>query len=227
MHTASKNNTRFHFLLFLLAMAVCWYIGQHFSVDAQEIQNILLQINPFYSGIIFVFLYVIITFFFLFSKDVFWVMGAVLFGPFLSTLLIWIAEVINAFVLFYFARKLGRVFVEQKTAGRLAGLDERLGKLSLVWLFLLRAVPLIPYRFLDLSAGLTSIPFRKYVLAVILGSPVKTLWVQYVLAGVGQGVLHNPGLIVDYFMGNKVLLAVSLLYPVLAALVIIKIRKRV
>jgi uncharacterized membrane protein YdjX (TVP38/TMEM64 family) len=167
-----------------------------------------------------------VTFFVFFSKDVFWLMGAVLFGVTLSTVLICIAEVINAAVLFNLARHLGRAYVQKKVTGRYKELDEKLGRINFFWLFVFRAAPLIPYRFMDLGAGLTRIHFRRYITAVILGSPVKMFWIQYILYGVGKSIFDNPAVLVDYFVNNKGLLLISLVYVALVIMAVVKIESK-
>jgi len=211
------------FIFLLLTLFGLWYSTRSYHPDAEAIQQSLKNLPIFYSGIIYIVLYVVVTFFIFFSKDVFWVTGAVLFGAGLSTLFICIAEVINAFILFHLARSFGRGYVEKKVSIKYKELDERLGKVNFFWLFLFRAAPLIPYRFMDLAAGLTSINFRRYILVVILGSPFKMFWVQYILTGVGRNIFRNPEALVGYFLHNKTLLMFSLIYPVLVIAVTYKL----
>jgi len=213
------------FLILIIAVFLIWYLGRYFHIDTQAIQKSLQRFPLFYSGIIYVVLYVIVTFFVFFSKDVFWLMGAVLFGPLLSALFICIAEIINAFILFYLARSLGRAYIEKRLSEKYKKLDEKLGNINFSWLFIFRAAPLIPYRFLDLAAGLTRIHFRRYLTAVILGSPLKIFWIQYVLFGVGINTF-NPYALAEYFLDNKTLLIFSLVYIMLVIAVIVKIRAK-
>lgn len=210
----------------IIALVLIWYFGKYFNINTQAIQGSLKTFPLFYSAALYILLYVIVTFFIFFSKDVFWLMGAVLFGPWLSTLFICIAESINAFILFHLARYLGRGYVEQSLLEKHKDLDEKLGRISFFWLFIFRAAPLIPYRFMDLAAGLTKINFRRYLVCVIFASPVKMLWIQYILFGVGNNIFHNPNVLVGYFLEHKALLLFSLIYIVLVIAVIFKIRTR-
>lgn len=214
------------FLLLILALFLFWYSGRFFHLDIQSIRKSLERFPIVASSAIYVLLYVVVTFFIFFSKDIFYLAGALIFGPYFSALLIFISEVINAFILFYFARYLGRAFVEKSAGRKYKNLDERLGRISLFWLFIFRAAPIIPYRFLDLAAGLTKINLRKYILAVILGSPVKIFWLQYVLYGVGESVFTDPNAIVVYFTENPNLLLFSLIYIILAGMAIYKIGRK-
>jgi uncharacterized membrane protein YdjX (TVP38/TMEM64 family) len=79
---------------------------------------------------------------------------------------------------------------------------------------------------MDLAAGLTKISFRKYLLAVIIGSPVKIFWIQYVLSGVGKSILNNPYVLVEYFLNNKFFLFFSFIYIILVISVAIKISSK-
>lgn len=220
-----KNKIKF--LVLIIAILLLWFLGRCFHIDSENIQKLLGKFPIFYAGIIFIILYCLVTFFIWLSKDVFRFIAAVLFGAYISTLLVFIAETLNAFVLFYFSRGLGRSFVEDFLKGNYKNLDEKLARINFFWLFMFRAVPLIPFRFLDLGAGLTRISFRRYVIAVILGSPLRIFWVQYVLAGVGKSIFNNPYALSEYLLSNKTLFMFSLVYLILVILLGLKIKERI
>jgi len=213
------------FIIFVVSLVLLWYLGRYIPVDGSAIQEALRKFSLFYAGIIFVALYVVVTFFVWFSKDVFKVLSAVLFGAYVSTLFIWIAEIINAFILFYLARILGRDFAARHIKGKYKNLDDRLYKANFFWLFTFRFVPLIPFRFLDLASGMTGVPFRRYLLAVILASPLRIFWVQYVIVGVGESIFKKPQLMLEYLAVNKTVYIFSLIYLVLVILLIFKLKK--
>jgi uncharacterized membrane protein YdjX (TVP38/TMEM64 family) len=216
------------FLALIVFIAFLWYSQSFidFPRYSSQIQGFLKNFPLIYSSLLYIVLYVIVTFFVLFSKDAFWILGAVIFRPGLSTLLISISEVINAFVLFSLSRKLGRGFIEKNTPGRYRRLDDKLGKINFAWLLAFRVAPLIPYKFMDLSAGLTKIDIRKYLVAAALGTPLKMFWIQYILFGAGKNALSDPDAIVGYLLGNKIILASGAIYLILVILVIIKMRSK-
>jgi len=214
------------FLLLVLSLLLLWYLGRFFHLDIRSIQRPLEHFPVIVSSLIFICLYVVVTFFVFFSKDIFYLSVALFFGPYLSTLLILVAEIINACILFHLARFLGRAYVDRSLGEKYRNLDDRLGRIGLFWLFIFRAAPLIPYRFLDLAAGLTKMRFGRYLFACVLGSPIKLFWVQYVLFGVGEGVVSDPHLLVEYFSGNPNVLLFSLVYIILVAIVIWKVRRK-
>lgn len=222
MTNYDKFKTAVKFLIFISVSILFWFSRRCFDIDTAAIQQSLGHFPVFYSGIIYIILYIVISFFVWFSKDVFWFLGAVIFGAYLSALFIWIAEIINAVILFYLSRLLGRQFVERYLRGKYKTVDEKLSKINLFWLFILRAAPLIPYRFMDLAVGLTRIQFKKYFIAVVLASPIKIFWIQYVLAGVGKIVFKDSYALVEYFLNNKTLLMFSMVYVILVILVIYK-----
>ncbi len=224
--TSDKTQNTIRFLILILAIILLVFLGRYFKVDLEAVQNALRKFPLFLSGTIFVLLYVVVTFFVWLSKDIFRLASAILFGAYISTLFVFIAETINAFILFYFARYLGRSFVENSLKGKYKTLDEKLGKISFSWLFLFRAVPLIPFRFLDLASGLTKISFKKYLTAVLLGSPLRIFWLQFTLAGVGEAVFKDPYALAEFLLKNRALLLFTFVYLILIIVVAFKIRRK-
>jgi uncharacterized membrane protein YdjX (TVP38/TMEM64 family) len=219
-----RSGLRFIFLV--IAIFLLWFLGRFFNINIVSVRGYLGQFPIFYAGLIFVALYVAVTFFIWFSKDVFRFAAALLFGPYLSTLLVFICESINAAILFHFSRFLGRDYVRESLKGRLGNLDEKIGDLRFSWLFLFRAVPLIPFRFLDLAAGLTRMTFKKYFAAVVLGSPLRIFWLQYILAGVGRSVFGDPNALTQYLLNNKPAFIASLIYLILVPIVAARLKHK-
>ena len=220
------NKEKLGFSVFIIALVLLWYMGKFVHIDTTLIQYYLGSVPKALSGSIFIFLYVIVTFFIWLSKDIFRITAAILFGAYESTLLVWIAEIFNACILFYLARSLGRKFVGQRMKVKLARLDQTISEANFLWLFLLRAVPLIPFRFLDLACGLTGISFTRYLAAVILGSPLRIFWLQFILAGVGEGLMNRPGLLVEYLLKNNAVLIFTFLYLILIMAVMFRLKPK-
>jgi len=220
-----KDSVKVKFGVFIALLFLLWYFGRFFRIDAQALRGALQGFGLIYSGLIFIALYVLVTFFVWFSKDIFRLTAAMLFGAGISTCLVFAAETINACILFSLSRALGRNFVADSLKGRLAGLDRKLSGLSFFWLFLLRFTPLVPFRFLDLSAGITDISFKKYLAAVILGSPLRILWLQSILATLGSAVFSQKALM-SYLQQNKILFIFSFAYAILVIVVAFNLKRR-
>ena len=223
---AARYKNKIKFLVLIICLILLWYAGRLLRIDTEALGKSLNRFPVLYSGIIYVVLYVVVTFFIFFSKDIFWIEGALVFGPYLSTLLVIIAEVINAFIFFHLARYLGSNFVEHYLKKKSETLDDRLANINFFWLFIMRLVPLIPYRFLDLGVGLTKIHFRRYFLAVLLATPIRVFWVQYILALVGKNIFNKPELLIDYLLQNKALFVFSFIYLVLVILAAFKLKHK-
>jgi uncharacterized membrane protein YdjX (TVP38/TMEM64 family) len=214
------------FLSLLLLVGLGWYLGRKFPLDILRLQGSLEGLPLALAGLGFIGLYVSLTFALWFSKDLFWLAGALIFGGFYSGLLVWVAELINGWLLFCLARWLGRAWVKGMLKERYVGIEEKINNLRFSWLVLLRAAPLVPYRFMDLAAGLSAVSLRKYLAAATLGSPVKIFWLQYILAAVGQAALQSPYRVAEFFIARKGLLALSLLYLLLVVLAAARIKRK-
>jgi len=224
-----KDNQRaniFKFIIFVGIIALLWLTGKILPLDKDTIKNSLTRFPLILSCVIFIFSYVIVTFFIWFSKDIFRIISAFLFGPYISTFLVWISETINAFILFNMARYLGRDFVEDFLRKSGGSLDKKFSEAGFPWLLAFRAVPLVPFRFLDIFTGLTDIPPRRYLWAVVLGSPIRIFWLQYALAIAGESVFKDPRKLSEFMLNNKLLFYWSLIYLVLVAVVFFKLKKR-
>jgi len=219
-----KNSLKL--LLLFTAIFLVWYLSGLLHIDTVGTREYLKRLPILFSGPIFIALYVTVTFFIWFSKDIFRVIAAVVFGAYWSTLFVFVAECINAFILFYAARYLGRDFVEKSLHGRGSQLYDKISRANFLWLLVLRATPLLPFRFLDLGCGLTKMRFKRYFAAVLLGSPLRIFWLQFALAGTGGAVFNNPLVLSEYMAVNRPLFFLSLVYLALVVVVAAKMKDK-
>lgn len=217
------NKIYLRFAIFITLIAGFILLGNAFSIDVKAIEGFFDKIPLFYSAPAFVLLYIIGTFFLWHLKDPLKIVGVLAFGAYLSTFLIYLAEIASAFIFFNLSKILGKEFVEQKIKGRFKGFYDKLENLNLGWVFLLRAVPLVPYRILDLSFGLSKFPFRKYIWVVLLASLPRIFWIQFILAGV-KGLSFQA--MNEYFLANRPIFLVSLAYMVISVIIAFRIKKK-
>ncbi len=220
-----QNIHKIKFLVLILFLVLIFAFGVQFNVKSDSLESYLASYPFALSAIAFVVCYVIFTFFIWFSKDVFRFVSAILFGAYISTALVFIAEFINAIILFRLSRFLGRDFVKHDIGRKFTWMEKRVEKVNFFWLVLFRITPLIPFRFLDLSCGLTSISLRRYLLVVLIGSPLRIFWLQYILAGLGKNLFTHPEVLPNYLLSNKPVFIYSLIYLVLVIIVAIRMRK--
>ena len=221
-----RYDNKMKFITFIIILILLMAMGRYFHIDVERLQASLAKYPVLLAGIIFVVLYVVVTFFIWLSKDIFRISAAVLFGPILSTIFVFIAELINVLILFNFSRFLGRGFVEEYLKGSAKNLDGKIARVNFLWLFIFRTVPLIPFRFMDLAAGLTKLSLRKYLIVAVLGSPARIFWLQCILATVGKGIFAKPEVMINYLMLNKSAFIFTFVYLVLAIVVLLKLKQK-
>jgi uncharacterized membrane protein YdjX (TVP38/TMEM64 family) len=216
-----RPHIRFAILLILILALIL--LGRFISIDKDAIDHFLKRVPFAYSSVAFVFLYVGGTFFIWYLKDPLKIVGAIIFGAYWSTLFIYIAEIINAYLFFNISNRLGRDYLETSLRGRFRGIYDRIGEMNIGWIFLLRAVPLIPYRVLDLSFGLSKLSFKTYVLAVILASLPRIFWIQFVLTAMRGFSVQGA---IQYFSDNMIIFSLSLVYLAISLIVLFRIRTK-
>lgn len=207
------NRRVLKFALFLFILAACWYLGRVFKVDVSYYQDFLSRYPLALSGLVFVLLYVVTTSFLWFGpKDVLRIASAILFGAYISTVFVWIGEMINAAVMFYLSRILGRAYVQQRFSLKSGELEKMKGDSSFLGVTAWRINPLVPFRLMDLGYGLTQISFSKYFCAILIVSFFRILWLQFILAGIGTILFKDVSAMLDYFLANPAIVRYSGLY---------------
>jgi len=214
-----KNNT-FKFVLLIVLVIACGFLGKLFNIDVQYFRELLARSSIVLSFFIFVFLYVFLTFFVWFGpKDVLRVGAAVLFGAYISTFFVVMAELINAVILFQLSRKLGRDYIVKKFRLKEKDMDKIKDDSSIVGAFALRINLLVPLRFIDLGYGLTKMPVLKYIIAGIFSTPIRIFIQQYIFAAVGDAIYKDPAYVVKYLQGNKFIFLICFSYVSLLIIV--------
>jgi uncharacterized membrane protein YdjX (TVP38/TMEM64 family) len=210
--------------IFAALLALFLFLGHFYSRNTAAIEAYFSRIPLLYSSCVFVLLYVIANFFIFWDiKDVLKLIGAVIFGAYISTGLIFIAEVINAALFFNISHILGKDFVEKSLRGKFKNLYEKMGNLSFTWIFLIRLLPLIPYRVLDVSFGLSKVRFRTYMAAVLLASLPRIFVIQFPLAAVKEMSFAKMS---AYFNNHPLILWLLFFYYIISFLIAFQLKKR-
>lgn len=211
-------------IFFIFFIGITFYFGNYFNITQEQIDSFLGQFPKFFTGSIFILLYVVGTFFIWYLKDILKIVGAILFGPILSSLFIYIAEIINAAIFFHISNFLANKALEKILGKKFMNFNKKLVGIPTTFVFLLRAVPLIPFRVLDLSFGLSGYPFIKYLTAVIIASPIRIFWIQYILAGARGFSIEK---IQEYFLNNPQIVFISFFYFIFALIVGATVMKKI
>jgi uncharacterized membrane protein YdjX (TVP38/TMEM64 family) len=200
------------------------FLAKFFSLDKNTINNFLKDFPFGLAAVLFILLYVVSNFFVFWDlKDLLKPIGAVFFGAYISTLLIYIAEIINAYIFFTLSRRLGMEFAEKYIKGKFKKFYENVGDMKLGWIALLRLIILLPYRILDLSFGLSKVPFRRYMLAVVLASIPRIFWIQFIMASIGG---FSAEKMMAYFQENILFTLFVFLYFVGSMICAFKLGKK-
>lgn len=202
-------------------------LGRYFKIDSEKLKQIFIGRSFLRAALSYIFLYVVVTFFIWLSKDIFRFIAAIIFGPFLSTMLVFLAEMINALILFSLSRYLGKGFVDTLLRSTSEGLKTKVSEGTLWFLFMLRAIPLVPFRMLDLVCGLTRMRLSRYLMIAALASPARVFWVQYILSGLGEAAFKNPELLMNYLLENRIAFVWSLVYLISAIILTFRLRKKI
>lgn len=199
-----KGSAALQLLVLGVIIVLAMILGHFFQVDATSFQQWLLSYRVgWFSMILFLGLYISLTsLIWIGPKDVLRITAALVYGAGVSTLLIWVGELINVIIMFGLSRRLGRDFVAERLKGKMKQLDQAMSTTNFWWIFWLRFFPVVPFRFQDLGFGLTSVSLRKYFIIVMLASPIRIFFLQFFLS-LGPNVIQNPKVIEIYFNNHS------------------------
>lgn len=179
----------FKFLAFLAIILVFLFLGKFLSFDLHYYKALLSRFPISISGVLFIALYVGLTTLVWFGpKDILRIASAILFGPYISTLFVSLAELMNAVILFKLSRKLGHDFVLQKFKLKDKDLSRMQKNKNILGTMALRINPFIPFRLQDIGAGLSRVDFVSYIVGIAVVSPLRIFWLQYILSDVGDNI---------------------------------------
>lgn len=106
----------------------------------------------------------------LFPDSILAIGGGVVFGLFKGYIYTLIGALIGATISFYISRKLGRAFVKKLTKEKLDNIEELINSKGFFIVLILRLVPLFPFDIISYGSGLTSIKYKDFLLATIIGT---------------------------------------------------------
>jgi len=115
--------------------------------------------------------------------------GGAAFGVFWGSIYVLIASNLGASLAFFAARYLGRSFVNGLIKNtKLASFDEKIGESGFKTIFRLRLIPVVPFNGLNFGAGFSSVKYRDYLLASLLGMLPAIVIYTYFADSLLQGV---------------------------------------
>jgi uncharacterized membrane protein YdjX (TVP38/TMEM64 family) len=131
--------------------------------------------------------------------------GAILYGPFLGTLLVWLGATLGSLPPYMLARIAGRPAVDSfLQANTLERFDRWIAERGFQGLLLVRLLPIFPYVIVNYACGLMGIKLRSYLIATAVGILPGTFVYQYLFSSVGERVLTD-GLRWSYLQDPNIL----------------------
>jgi len=160
--------------------------------DMQQSRHVFIAYvgaHPFLAAFFFVCFYILTTALSLPIATLLTLLGGFLFGIVWGTILVVISATLGAGIIFILARYFFRDFFVEKARILRGGEDAPSSFGTFTDVLIARLVPAVPFSFINIVAGVTSISFRDYILATILG--IAPFTAVYVFAGTKLSDLHS------------------------------------
>ena len=106
----------------------------------------------------------------LFPDSILAIAGGLAFGFINGYIYTTIGALIGGSLSFYISRKLGRETVKKLTKEKLDNIEKMINERGFFIIFLLRLIPLFPFDVISYGAGLTSISYKDFILATLVGT---------------------------------------------------------
>lgn len=132
-----------------------------------RIEGVIRDAGPA-APLMFVLVYAVLTVL-VFPGSVLTVAGGFVFGPALGTVLGVLGASLGSVGAYLVGRRLGRARVSEIAGGRLASIDGWLERRGFLAVLYARLVPIVPFTVLNYAAAVTSVRFRDYLAATVLG----------------------------------------------------------
>jgi uncharacterized membrane protein YdjX (TVP38/TMEM64 family) len=157
----------FTFISLVLTAFIFFFLN---NISHENISAWLVQWGK-WAPIIYTLMYILGTIFLLPSTPLN-ISGGALFGLYQGTLWSSLGAIIAALITFAFTRTIGRQWVVKKLGERWKAVEADIYHQGLLYLFIIRLLPILPYGIVNLAAGLTAVTWFDYTVATILGTVI-------------------------------------------------------
>ena len=178
----------------VIAIVVLWVRSSPFAEQFQSIDSarrVVESMRP-YDKLGFIIAYAVGALFL--PGTLLSFVGAILYGVWWGTLLVWIAATLGSLAPYFVARFVGQSAL-QSSVGEdnqsLRRFDDWIAERGFPGLLLVRFLPIFPYIFVNYACGLIGVRFRDYLAATAIGILPGTFVYQYMFANVGEAVLKD------------------------------------
>ncbi|WP_373598096.1 TVP38/TMEM64 family protein [Paraclostridium bifermentans] len=157
-------------LTMMVFITILWIVYNilNMDIDAHDIQNYVSSYGKF-APIIYIIMFALVPLT-LFPDSILAIGGGLIFGLTKGYIYTLIGALLGASLSFYISRKLGRNFVKKLTKEKLDTIEKMINDKGFFVVLILRLVPLFPFDIISYGAGLTSIKFRDFMFATLIGT---------------------------------------------------------
>ncbi|CEN26835.1 TVP38/TMEM64 family protein [Paraclostridium sordellii] len=153
-------------ILLILGTIICKILSMNIGVeDIQDYVSSFGRLAP----LVYIIMFALVPLT-LFPDSILAIGGGMVFGLFKGYIYTLIGALIGATISFYISRKLGRAFVKKLTNEKLDNIEELINSKGFFIVLILRLVPLFPFDIISYGSGLTSIKYKDFLLATIIGT---------------------------------------------------------
>ncbi|CEN31683.1 TVP38/TMEM64 family protein [Paraclostridium sordellii] len=154
------------FILLILGTIICKILSMNIGVeDIQDYVSSFGRLAP----LVYIIMFALVPLT-LFPDSILAIGGGMVFGLFKGYIYTLIGALIGATISFYISRKLGRAFVKKLTKEKLDNIEKLINSKGFFIVLILRLVPLFPFDIISYGSGLTSIKYKDFLLATIIGT---------------------------------------------------------
>ncbi len=207
-------------IIILLVVNFSQYLTLENAKAQQEALNAYIKQEFLFAATLYFFAYIIITAFSIPGAAVVTLLGAALFGFWISLVLVSFASTIGATLAFLSSRYLLRDWVQTKFSKKLSAINNGVQKEGAYYLFSLRLIPVFPFFLINLLMGLTPMSAGRFYLISQIGMLPGTA--VYLNAGTQLATINALSDIVSpVVLASFALLG---LFPIIAKKVMSKVK---
>ncbi|MPQ45220.1 TVP38/TMEM64 family protein, partial [Clostridium tarantellae] len=105
-----------------------------------------------------------------FPDSILAISGGMMFGLMNGYIYTTIGALLGSSISFYISRLLGRTIVKKVFEKKLKNIEDLINKKGFIMILILRLIPLFPFDLISYGSGLTSIKFKDYFFATLIGT---------------------------------------------------------
>ena len=155
-------------ILFICFILLVIYKIYSLNLGIDDIKNYVIRFGNL-GPVIYIIMFSLVPLT-LFPDSVLAIAGGLIFGLFKGYIYTTIGALIGGTISFYISRYWGRGFIKKLTKEKLDKVEYMINSRGFIIIFLLRLIPLFPFDVISYGAGLTSVKYKDFLLATLLGT---------------------------------------------------------